>query len=227
MTHSPPGGQPTLWWQAVDGGTPPEPLGEGGPPRFPSDFSPRERVLAYTEEKEFGNPDIWLLPLDDPAHPRPFLSTPFRESGATFSPDGTWIAYVSNESGRNEVYVRPWPGPGPKIQISSEGGTDPIWSRNGKELFYRSGEKMMAVAVTTQPAFQPSKPQLLWEARYAHGMSSSCGPPGTTEGNYDVTTDGRRFLMIKDVHEDLVSTRIVVVLNFAEELKALAKAQQK
>jgi hypothetical protein len=85
---------------------------------------------------------------------------------------------------------------------------------------------MMAVAVATQPAFQASKPRLLWEARYAHGMSSSCGPPGTTEGNYDVTTDGSRFLMIKDVLEDLVSTRIVVVLNFAEELKALVKEQK-
>ena len=101
-----------------------------------------------------------------------------------------------------------------------------ILSRNGKELFYRNRDKMMVVAVVTQPTFQASKPRLLWEGRYSHGMSSSCGPPGTTEGNYDVTGDGRRFLMIKDLDEDAVSTRIVVVLNFAEELKGLGKEQR-
>ncbi len=80
----------------------------------------------------------------------------------------------------------------------------------------------MVVEVVTQPGFHPSAPRQLWTGRYAHGMSSSCGPPGTTEANYDVTSDGSRFLMVKDVNEDVVSTRIVVVLNFAEELKRLA-----
>jgi serine/threonine-protein kinase len=128
------------------------------------------------------------------------------------------------ESGRAEVYVQPWPGPGPKIQVSSEGGTDPIWSRDGRELFYRNGDKMMVVAVTTQPAFQASRPQTLWEGRYSHGMGSSCGMPGATSANYDVTGDGRRFLMVNDLDQNAVSTRIVVVLNFAEELKRLTAA---
>jgi hypothetical protein len=120
--------------------------------------------------------------------------------------------------------VQPWPGPGPKIQISSEGGDDPIWSRDGKELFYRNGDQMMVVAVATQPAFRAAKPRVLWEGKYSHGMSSSCGPPGATSANYDVTGDGQRFLMIKDLDQDAISTRIVVVLNFAEELKRLTAA---
>ncbi len=106
------------------------------------------------------------------------------------------------------------------------GGSDPIWSREGKELFYRNGDKMMVVAVTTQPTFRASKPQLLWTGHYSRGMSSSCGPPGTTEANYDVTSNGQQFLMIKDLDADAVSTRIVVVLNFAEELKRLAQEKR-
>ncbi|MCX6636255.1 MAG: hypothetical protein NT090_14420 [Acidobacteria bacterium] len=134
------------------------------------------------------------------------------------------MTYCTNESGQNEVFVQPWPGPGPRIQVSSEGGTDPMWSRGGKELFYRNGDKMMVVAVTTQPTFRASRPQLLWESHYSHGMSSSCGPPGTTEANYDVSSDGQRFRMVKDLDQDAASTRIVVVLNFAEELKQLTAA---
>jgi hypothetical protein len=124
------------------------------------------------------------------------------------------------------VYVQPWPGPGPKIQISSEGGDDPIWSRDGKELFYRSGDKMMVVAVSLAGGFRAGKPRVLWEGSYSHGMSSSCGMPGATSANYDVTGDGQRFLMVKDLDQGAVSTRIVVVLNFAEELKRLSKGKK-
>ena len=131
---------------------------------------------------------------------------------------------VGRASGRNEVFVQPWPGPGPKIQISSEGGMDPIWSRDGKELFYRNGDKMMVVPVSLGGGFQAGKPRALWQAQYSLGMSSSCGPPGTTSANYDVTGDGQRFLMVKDLDQGAGSTRIVVVLNFAEELKRRARA---
>jgi hypothetical protein len=158
--------------------------------------------------------------------PKPFLTSQVMKGSGRFSPDGKWIAYCSAESGRPEVYVQPWPGPGPKIQISSEGGTDPIWSRDGRELFYRNGNRMMVVTMTLQPTLRASKPELLWEGHYSHGMGNSCGMPGTSSANYDVTADGRRFLMIKDNDQDAVSTRVVVVVNFAEELKRLtAKAK--
>jgi Tol biopolymer transport system component len=98
---------------------------------------------------------------------------------------------------------------------------DPVWSRDGKEIFYRIGDRMMVVAVSTAPTFQASKPRMLWEAHYSHGLGSSCGPPGLTEANYDVSGDGQRFLMVKDVDQDAISTRIVVVVNFADELKRL------
>ena len=89
---------------------------------------------------------------------QPFLRTPFNESAPRFSPDGRWLAYISDESGRYEIYVQPYPGPGGKWQISTEGGTEPVWNPNGRELFYRSGDKMMAVDIATQPRFAAGKP---------------------------------------------------------------------
>jgi serine/threonine-protein kinase len=206
-----PGRDPALFWTPADGSGPPEPLLEAGPARFPTSFSPRDRVLAYTEEQGRGVADIWLLPLDDPAHPRPFLRTPFQESAATFSPDGAWIAYVSNESGRNEVYVQPYPGPGAKRQISTEGGTSPVWAASGRELFYRNGDAMMAVGVTAQPRFSVGLPQLLFRGSYEE--------PARTDWsrNYDVAPDGQRFVMIRG--EESAPTQIHVVLSWLEELR--------
>ena len=121
------------------------------------------------------------------------------------------------------MYVQAFPGPGAKIQVSADGGTDPVWKREGGELYYRSGDKMMAVAVSTMPTFSAGRPQLLWEGRYSHGMSASCGPAGATSSNYDVTPDGRRFLMIKDAAPDqAISKGLVVILGWADELTRLS-----
>jgi hypothetical protein len=97
---------------------------------------------------------------------QPFLRTPFNETAPQFSPDGRWLAYISDESGRDEIYVQPYPGPGGKWEISTEGGTEPVWNPNGQELFYRSGDKMMAVDVTTQLGFAAGKPRMLFEGPY-------------------------------------------------------------
>ena len=96
-----------------------------------------------------------MLPLEGERQPQPFLRTPFDEFAPMFSPDGRWLAYLSDESGRLEVYVQPYPGPGGKWQISTEGGAEPVWARDGQELFYRSinGDRMMAVEITTDPTF--------------------------------------------------------------------------
>jgi serine/threonine-protein kinase len=145
------------------------------------------------------------------------------EGSPKCSPDGRWLAYCSSESGKPQVYVQAFPGPGPKIQISNDGGTDPVWKRNSGELFYRNGDSMMAVVVTTAPEFKAGRPQELWKGRYSHGISSSCGPPGATSSNYDVTADGKRFLMIKDGDQDrAVSKQIIVVEGWAAELSRLA-----
>jgi Tol biopolymer transport system component len=221
-------GTMTMWWMPSDRSGPEERLTTVGARQSVVSFSPDGRYMAFNQMELGGTgTDVWMLPMQGDRTPQPFVKSKFADGSGRFSPDGKWVAYCSNESKRNEVYVQPWPGPGPKIQISSEGGSDPIWSRNGKELFYRNGDKMMVVAVATQPTFRASKPQLLWEGQYSEGMSSSCGPPGTTSANYDVTSDGRRFLMVKDLDQGAVSTRIVVVLNFAQELKRLSKEQKR
>ena len=212
------GREPSIFWQPADGSAPPEPLlapAERG--RFPSSFSPRDTVLAYTEEKTRGDTDIWLLPLDDRAHPRPFVRTPFQESAATFSPDGAWIAYVSNESGRNEVYVQPYPGPGGKRQISIDGGTSPIWARSGRELFFRSGEAVMSVGVTTQPGFEAQRPRLLFRGPYEEPARPDW------PRNYAVSLDDQRFFMIRGDPD--APAQVQVVLEWLEELRGRSRSR--
>ena len=142
-------------------------------------------------------------------------------------PDGQ--VHFVDEAGAQVLSNRGGPAAEADVTVTSgrfrslEGGMDPVWSHDGTELFYRNGDKMMAVSVSLAGEFRPGKPVLLWEGHYSLGMSSSCGPPGVSSGNYDVTSDGRRFLMVKDLDQDAGSTRIVVVVNFAEELKRVVK----
>ena len=178
----------------------------------PSSWSPDGRLLSFTDMDPHNGYDLWLLSVEDAPDARPFLRTPARELGGVFSPDGQWIAYESNESGRHEIYVRPFPGPGGKWQVSTEGGVQPVWARDGKEIFFRSGDRMMAVDVETKPSLRFSKPKVLFEGRYA-GAAGWWG-----YANYDVTPDGQRFVMIGN-EEESVPARIRVILNWAEELR--------
>ena len=156
--------------------------------------------------------DIWLLPFDGDRKPSPFFRTPFNERAAQFSPDGRWIAYMSDESGRFEVYVQPYPGPGGKWQVSTDGGEEPVWGRSGRELFYRNGERMMAVDIATQPTFSAGSPKVLFEGQYARNAYFIA--------NYDVAPDGERFLMLKAVEQqEEALSQFNVVLNWFEELK--------
>jgi Tol biopolymer transport system component len=190
--------------------------GSGGPARLttsqftqlPSSWSP-DGLLAFIEINPTTGVDIWVLGSNHEA--RPFLSERSNESAPQFSPDGRWLAYISDESGRNEIYVQPYPGPGRKWHISTDGGTEPVWNRNGRELFYRRGNRMMAVDITTQSGFTAGKPHMVFEGPYL--------APGTFP-NYDVSVDGQRFLMLKPTEQaQLAPTQINVVLNWAEELK--------
>jgi len=186
-------------------------------PRWLGSWSPDGQVLAFSEVDPTTGYDIWMLGLPGDRKPRPFLQTPANESGPIFSPDGRWVAYLSDETGRNEIYVRPFPGPGGKMQISTEGGTEPMWARNGRELFYRNGDKMMVTAVETQPVFAASKPQLLFEAHYETSYN-------VFQRDYDVSPDGQRFLMIKGSEQESAATQLNVVLNWSDELRRLAPA---
>jgi hypothetical protein len=140
-----------------------------------------------------------------------------------FSPDGRWIAYASKESGGREIYVRPFPDSGGKWQVSVGGGTEPQWSHDGRELFYRTGEKMMAVEIDTRDGFVPGKPKILFE-----GHSVPTPNPEWVRANYDVSPDGQRFLMVAPAEPGrTASNRIEVVLNWTEELKRLAPVTKK
>jgi Tol biopolymer transport system component len=178
--------------------------------QYPASFSPDGRLLFFVELDPATAQDIWVLPMVNGGKPRALLRTQAVEEGPMLSPDGRWLAFVSNESGDNEVYVRPFPGPGPKIRISSGSGQELAWAPDGHELFYRSGDRMLAVDIVTQPALRPGKPHLLFERAFAKG-----GP----WRNYDVSRDGRRFLMLKPANEDVSITQLNVVLNWQEELK--------
>jgi eukaryotic-like serine/threonine-protein kinase len=212
-------GPPDLFWQLADGSGGLERLNTSENIQVPKSWSPDGQLLAFLEVNPTTGFDIWMLRMGD-ASPgsgqvrkaQPFLRTPFNETLARFSPDGRWLAYISDESGRYEVYVRPYPGPGGKSQISRDGGTEPVWNRNGRELFYRNGNKMMAVEIAIQPGFTAGTPRMLFEGPYE--------PPPVPLPNYDVSPDGQRFLMIKpSEQEQAAPTQINVVLNWFEELK--------
>jgi eukaryotic-like serine/threonine-protein kinase len=199
-----------LFWQPADGSGPAERLSTSKWRQAASSVSADGQLLAFTETNPTTGSDIWVLRLSDRSM-QPFLRTPASEGGAQFSPDGHWIAYSSNESGRNEVYVQPYPGPGGKWQISADGGAEPLWNPNGRELFYRNGRKMMAVDVVTQPTFTPANPKVLFEGSYR--------PTNVALPYYAVTRDAQRFLMVKANEAEQPSTQINVVVNWFEELK--------
>ncbi len=207
---------PTLWWRAADGSGAAEQLlvGEEGLARFPNSWSPDNQTLAFTENGTDTGSDVWLLPDEGKGEPRPFLRTEFEESWGMISPDGQWIAYVSNETGQNEIYVQAFPESGGKLQISVGGGAEAVWRRDGRELLYRNGDKMMAVAIEREPKFSAGLPRLLFEGRFV-----GTGPVHA-QRNYDISPDGQRFLMIKR-EEDLMPTELTVVFNWFEELKRL------
>jgi eukaryotic-like serine/threonine-protein kinase len=204
-------GQQNLLWQLADGSGGLERLTTGESLAAPLSFTPDGQLLAFISVDPTTGYDIWVLRIRD-RKAQPFLRTLFNEQSPQFSPDGRWLAYTSNESSRNEIYVQPYPGPGGKWQISTEGGTEPVWNRNGRELFYRSGDKMMAVEISTQLSFSAGKPRVLFEGQYT--------PTAGTFPYYDVSPDGQRFLMLKPVESAVgAPTQINVVLNWFEELK--------
>jgi serine/threonine-protein kinase len=204
-------GPPNVFWQGTDGSGGLERLTTTQFTQAPSSWSSDGQFLAFVEISPTTGYDVWVLRLSD-RKAQPFLQTPFNESAPQFSPDGRWLAYVSDESGRYEIYVRPFPGPGGKYQISTEGGTEAVWNPKGGELFYRNGDKMMAVEIATQAGFSAGKPKVLFEGHYQ--------PTPLTLPNYDVSPDGQRFLMLKPVEAgDGAPTQINVVLNWFEELK--------
>jgi Tol biopolymer transport system component len=152
--------------------------------------------------------DLWTYSFAD-QKPTLFLATPLTDSMPAFSPDGRWLAYLSDESGRPEVYVQPFPNKSGKWQISPEGGNQPVWSPDGKELFYMSVDnKLMAVDVRTASGFEAGTPRVLFESR----------SKSVTGRRYDVSPDGKRFL-VNSVIGEVKATPMTLVQNWAAELE--------
>ena len=175
---------------------------------LPTSVSRDGATLAFVRQTTDTSGDVYVLDLHGETKPRAVVNTPAYEGGAQFSPDGRWMAYASDESGQMQVYVRPYPGPDRKYPVSTQGGSQPLWNRNGRELSYRNAHKMMVVDVTTSPGLVLSQPRQLFEQRYAFLT--------TTIPNYDISADGQRFVMVKD---ESGSGRLNVILNWHEELR--------
>jgi serine/threonine-protein kinase len=174
---------------------------------IPSSWSRDGRFLAVTETHPETGRDIWLIPRE--GKPQPLVVTEANENAATFSPDGKWIAYRSDASGRAEIYMQSFPDPGPRVPVSTNGGTGPVWAPDGSELFYRQGTAVMAVPVETEPELAVGAPMQLFDGPYL--------VDGTGHASYDISPDGERFLMIAQG----AANRLEVVLNWSEELKRL------
>jgi eukaryotic-like serine/threonine-protein kinase len=208
-------------WQAADGTGMPERLAVSLGQIFPTSFSPdAAAILVYgtnTDSAANPNDDIAIVRLEGEDGPTPLLATTFGERMPDLSPDGHWLAYVSDESGQEEVYVRPFPDINAgRWQVSTGGGTEPLWARDGTELFYRNGDALYTVPIQTDPRFEQGNPQIVFQGRYYAGQGGRA---------YDVSSDGRRFLMLKQVEDSSARTRIVVVLNWFTELERLAPTQ--
>jgi serine/threonine protein kinase len=201
---------PKVYWKAADGIGEATMLVEGEHPRFPRAWSPDGGTLAIVEWHPDTMRDILVLDAEGSGDVVPLIATPFDEFAPLFSPDGRWLAYVSDESGRYEVYVESVPRGRGRWLVSSGGGIEPLWSPDGRELFYRNGDELLAVPVQSTPTFSVGAPRVLFERRLKNGIYGTL--------SYDITDDGREFLMIERQVE-LVPNRLHVVLNWDEELR--------
>ena len=207
-------GHPNIFWKMADGSGDAERLLTSKQHQDPGSWSPDGKTLAYAELHPETNWDIWLLLLENKNQSKPFLQTIFNEYHPMISPDGHWLAYTSDESGQPEVYVRSFPAGHGKWPISTEGGQEPLWARDGSELFYRNSGKLMAVTIETESTFLAGRPKLLFEREYAKREMNPFGSP-----NFDVSSDGRFLIIEPDSMAS--STEINFALNWFEELERL------
>jgi serine/threonine-protein kinase len=203
------GGRAALWAQPAGGSAPAERVVEGDGV-FAADVAPDGREVVFQRQagRSWG---IWSAPMDGRGPPRPVVVEGFDALMPALSPDGRWLAYAANASGRHEVYVRPYPGPGAAVQVSEAGGTEPAWSRDGRRLFFRGDRRMHAAALATRPALAVTGRETLFTEAFDGDMPMP-------HRNYDVSPDGREFVMIAAAPDARPET--VVVLGWLGELRA-------
>jgi Tol biopolymer transport system component len=179
-----------------------EPLLVNADEKYVSDWSADGKYILFTSRGDESGWNVWAVPSDGERKPIPIVKTPFAELWATFSPDGKYIAYQSNESGRAEIYVREFPEARNKWQVSTEGGTEPYWRRDGRELFYRAGSRVMAVPVQAGATFIAGTPAPLFQTRFA---------TATVRGRYRPAPDGQRFLVLSALAREAEQPAAVVI----------------
>ena len=211
-----------LYWRSVDGSGEEEPLTTKAEViQTPSSVSPDGHWLVFNEsgaqESGVGGIGMWVMRLDGDRTPRRLFPAPAGESNGQLSPDGKWIAYEAPVSSRREIYVAPFPGPGPVHQVSIDGGVEPLWSRDGRELFFQQGAALIGVRVTPNPSFSAGAPRVQNEVRFARTITQTTG--------WSITPDGSRFLRIQRVEPEQATTRIDLVQNWFEEVKAKVTAR--
>jgi Tol biopolymer transport system component len=175
-----------LWWIAADGSGRPDSLLVSVGNRFAGSVTPDGRALVF-QETGGGLNGIRAMVFDSAPAARTILPAAFDESAPALSPDGHWLAYQSDQTGQMEVYVRSYPEPGARVSVSLQGGSEPVWAHNGRELFYRSGDSLLVASVTLSPAFAVTARRLLFTGSFLNG--------GTFR-EYDVAPDDQHFVMI-------------------------------
>jgi serine/threonine-protein kinase len=208
-------GATRLFWQAADSRSPPEPVTHAHGvqeevAQLSGSWAPGGQVMVFSERAQRTGWDIWVLTMGRERNLTAFVQTSFNEKNPRFSPDGRWVAYESDETGPTEVYLVPYPGPGRKVKISTDGGTSPVWARDRRALFYRNGDAMMVVPIQTLPSFSPGRARLLFRR--------------VSPYPFDVAPDGR-FLMIDDLPAPALGP-LTVALNWHAELKRRLSAAQ-
>jgi serine/threonine-protein kinase len=203
-----------IWRRLADASEPPRVLIGGGYDRMPGSVSPDGRLVAYLANKT-GLPELMTARLQGDPNEQTYLSGVLNPAKPVFSPDGRWMVYESEESGRVEVYLQSYPElTRGRWKLSSNGGSEPLWTRGGREVVYRERDAVMAVAVNPERR-EIGPPQTLFRGPYLYYSDSTGGR------SYDVSRDGERFLMLRELPERQ-RRRIIVTLSWLEELKAKA-----
>ena len=214
-------GLSSLWWMRADGAGDAQRLVESKNSQYAGSWRPDGKVLAFRQDNTGTGLDIMTISVEGdeksgwkPGEPKPFVNSAFNEMTPAFSPDGRWLAYMSNESGSYELYVRPFPGPGGKWQISTAGGGYPKWSRNGKELFYQTMDnKIMVVTyIASGDSFHADKPQ-----PWSPGQFTSLGANYT----FDLHPDGKRIAVLKapGTEQAALVNKVSFIFNFFDEIR--------
>jgi Tol biopolymer transport system component len=212
-----------------DGSGKPQPLTQSKNLQVPWSFAPDGKRLAFFEQASGTGYDLWTLPLESDSaglragKPEVFLQTPANEVGSSFSPDGRWLAYMSDELGNFQVYVRAFPDKGGKWQISNTGGAYPMWSRNGRELFFETLDRhiMVAAYAVKGDSFEADKPRI-WSEKHLGDVG--------TRLNVDLAPDGKRIAAIMPVETaegQKAQNHVIFLENFFDEVRRRTATQAK